>query len=89
MIQLTEKLALDADENQFIVGEPRMGGKAQRFILRNPSYHVTLEAALAHALKSCLRQGVAEGSITTLHDYLTRERDLIASFRALIKGAAT
>ena len=78
MIQLTEDLAMTADEHAYIVGRPHTRpGKGIE--LRDPTYYSSAALAVQGAIYRALRQGVANGSITTLrqfvqeHDRLTRD----------------
>lgn len=75
MIQLTDKLAVKADNECYIVGEPRERlGKAVELV--NPRYYPTLAQAVCGALSITLRQRVADDEITTLKDFLREAEKL-------------
>ena len=73
MIQLTKDLWLKADEHCYIVGT-RRESRGNGTELRNPTYHPTAPQAVSAALNRALRQGVADGSITTLRQFI-KEQD--------------
>ncbi len=84
MIQLTDKLAVMADDECYIVGKPR--ARAGRAIeLRNPSYYTTLAQAARAALSRALRAEVQDGSITTLQGFLQEAERLTADFTEKLK----
>lgn len=68
MIQLTKGLAMTADEHCYIVGQPRQRAD-KGTVLRKPTYHPTAAQAVSAALDRTLRQGVADGTITTLRQF--------------------
>lgn len=72
MIQLTKDLAMTADERCYIVGKPsqRADGATE---LRKPTYHTTAAQAVQSALALTMRQGVADGSITTLREFIQEQ----------------
>lgn len=72
MIQLTKDLAMTADEHCYIVGQPRQRAD-KGTILRNPTYHPTAAQAVSTALVRAMRQGVADGSITTLRQFVQEQ----------------
>ena len=72
MIQLTKDLAMTADEHCYIVGKLRQ--RADRgTILDKPTYHTTAAQAVSAALNRALRQGVSDGSITTLRQFIEEQ----------------
>lgn len=73
MIQLTDSLVLTADDHCFIVGKPseRRGGVIE---VRDPTYYTTAGQAVQGALNRTILQGVKNGSITTLREFI-REQD--------------
>lgn len=83
MIQLTKDLWLTADENQYIVGQP-----CQRVdkgtVLRYPRYYPTVAQAVSAALTRTMRQGVAEGSITTLRQFIQEQERLHGELEKLV-----
>ncbi len=84
MIKLTDKLAVTADDECYIVGKPK--ARAGRGVeLRNPSYYATLAQAACAALSRALRAGVQDGSITTLREFLQEEKRLTAEFSEKLK----
>lgn len=83
MIQLTKDLWMKADENCYIVGKPRQTApKAIR--LDDPTYHTTAAQAVSAALARTLRQGVADGSITTLREFIQEQKCQRAELEKLI-----
>lgn len=92
MIQLTDKIAVTADENQYIVGRPRQktdeNGK-ETVRINNPCYYTTLAAAVKSVVAQAMRDNVADGSITTLRDFLTEQRRLQAEFTKLLEPLET
>lgn len=83
MIQLTKDLWLKADEHCYIVGQLRQRAD-KGDVLRNPTYHTTAAQAVEGALKRAMRQGVADGSITTLQQFIQEQERLQAELEALI-----
>lgn len=72
MIQLTTDLAMTADEHCYIVGKPRQTHD-RNIELRNPTYHTTAAQAVQSALARTMRQSVANGSITTLREFIQEQ----------------
>ena len=72
MIQLTKDLWLKADEHCYIVGT-RRENRGSGTELRNPTYHTTAAQAVSAALNRALRQGVSDGSITTLRQFIEEQ----------------
>lgn len=83
MIQLTKDLAATADENQYIVGQPRQR-VGRGTVLRNPRYYPTMARAVSGALSTALRQGVADGSITTLREFIQEQERLRGELEKLL-----
>ncbi len=87
MIQLTKDLAMTADKRCYIVGKPRKAvGRGQE--LRNPTYHTTAAQAVSAALKRAMRKGVADGSITTLQQFVQEQQRLKTELEKLIAPLA-
>ncbi len=86
MIYLTNKLAVTADSECYMVGRPvemvqESGGKrckAPR--LRSPRYYSTLAQVVRAAVSATLRQKVAENEITTLQEFIRQEKQLQEEF---------
>lgn len=83
MIQLTDKLALTADEHCYIVGEPRQR-PGRPLELKDPRYYSTAAQAVQGALNTAMRQSVADGSITSLQDFIKALEQRQAAFQAMI-----
>lgn len=83
MIQLTKDLAMTADERCYIVGKPRQT-RDRGIELRNPTYHTTAAQAVQSALAQTMRQGVADGSITTLREFIQEQERQRMEFEKLI-----
>ena len=79
MIYLTDKLAVTADGECYMVGRPRQ--RAGRAVsVDNPSYYPTLAQAVRGAVATTLRQKVATSEITTLQEFIRQEKALEAEF---------
>lgn len=84
MIQLTKELAMTADSHCFIVGRPRQRvGKALEML--EPSYYSTATQTVQGALNRAMRQGVADGNITTLQQFIREQERLKAELQLMIK----
>lgn len=83
MIQLTESLWLKADDCCYVVGNRReRRGKGEE--LRNPTYYSTAAQAVEGALIRAMRQGVKDGSITSLREFIQEQERLHAELEKLI-----
>lgn len=72
MIQLTKDLAMIADKRCYIVGKPKQKpGKAIE--IQYPTYYSTAEQAVKGALGRHMRELVADGSITTLRQFVEEQ----------------
>lgn len=86
MIYLTDKLAVTADSECYMVGRPvemvqESGGKRCKAPkLRSPRYYSTLAQAVRAAVSATLRQKVAENEITTLQEFIRQEKQLQEDF---------
>lgn len=86
MITLTDKLAVTADSECYMVGRPveavqESGGKRCKAPkLRSPRYYSTLSQAVRAAVSATLRQKVAEDEITTLQEFIRQEKQLQEEF---------
>lgn len=82
MIKLTNDLYISSDERQYILGKPRQrsaeGG--ERITLDFPTYHAKIADALKAATSRIIRDKVADGSITTLNEYITELRQINDEF---------
>ena len=87
MIQLTENLAVTADDLQYIVGRPiqRERNGSQVIEIRRPRYCPTLAGAVKYAVDQALRDKVAENEITTLREFLSEYHHINEEFRSLLK----
>ena len=84
MIQLTKDFAMTADNHCFIVGRPRQRvGKALEML--EPSYYPTAVQAVQGTLNRVMRQGVADGSITTLRQFIQEQERLRGELQSVIK----
>ncbi len=75
MIQLTKDLAMTADEHCYIVGKPRQRAD-KGTVLDKLTYYPTAAQAVSGALSRTMRQGVADGSITTLLEFVQEQERL-------------
>lgn len=90
MIQLTKDLWLKADDHCYIVGKlnkqrrngPEGGRRARE--LDKPTYYSTAAQAVSGALRRAMRQGVADGSITTLRQFVQEQERLRSELEELL-----
>ncbi len=91
MITLTDKLAVTADSECYVVGRPvetvqESGGKRCKAPkLRSPRYYSTLAQAVRGAVSTTLRQKVAASEITTLQEFIRQEKALQEHFTKLLE----
>ena len=79
MIYLTDKLAVTADSECYMVGRPRQ--RAGRAVsVDNPRYYSTMAQAVRGAVATTLRQKVAACEITTLQEFIRQEKALQTEF---------
>lgn len=82
MIYLTDKLAVTADSECYMVGRPvetvqESGGKRCKAPkLRSPRYYSTMAQAVRGAVSTTLRQKVAASEITTLAEFVRQAQAL-------------
>ena len=91
MIYLTDKLAVTADSECYMVGRPvetakESGGKRCKAPkLRSPRYYSTLAGAVRGAVSTTLRQKVAASEITRLQEFIRQEKALQEHFTKLLE----
>ena len=91
MITLTDKLAVTADSECYVVGRPvetvqESGGKRCKAPkLRSPRYYSTLAQAVRGAVSTTLRQKAAASEITTLQEFIRQEKALQEHFTKLLE----
>lgn len=85
MIQLVGGLALDADEYSFIVGKPRQR-PGRGTILDRPRYYASISQAAQGALEQALRQGVADGEIGSLREFIQEQARLRRELEELLES---
>lgn len=91
MIYLTDKLAVTADSECYMVGRPvetakESGGKRCKAPkLRSPRYYSTLAGAVRGAVSTTLRQKVAASEITSLQEFIRQEKALQEHFTKLLE----
>lgn len=79
MIYLTDKLAVTADSECYMVGRPaQRRGKGVE--LRSPRYYSTMAQAVRGAVSTTLRQKVAVSEITSLQEFIRQEKELHEEF---------
>ena len=83
MIQLTKDLLLKADEHCYIVGKP-VESRGKGTELRSPRYYTTVSQAVSNTLAIVLRQGVSDGSITTLRQFIQEQERLRRELENLV-----
>lgn len=84
MIRLTDKLAMTADEYGYIIGQPRTRPD-KGLVLEKPKYYPTAAQAVSAALQMALRKGVADGTITTLRQFIQERARLQAELEKLVE----
>ena len=84
MIQLTDNLAITADDMQYIVGKPRQKADGT-FRIDSPRYYPNLAQAVQSAVMRALRQKVARDEITTLRGCIDEMEHLTREFQKLIE----
>ncbi len=77
MIQLTKDLVMDADSLNYIVGKP-VQRPGSRLEIKAPRYYPSVGHAIRGALSLTMRRHVADGTITTLKDFLKEQERLLA-----------
>lgn len=90
MIQLIDGLVMTADENSYIVGQvneqrsedERGVSKAQKLMWSK--YYPTAAQAVSAALARALRRRVADGSITTLREFIQEQERLRGELEKLV-----
>ncbi len=83
MIQLTKDLAMTADQYGYTVGKPvQKAGRPLEFL--KPTYYGTAAQAVRGAVSRTLRQGIADGSITSLRQFVQEQERLFAEFERLL-----
>ena len=87
MVQLTEDLAVIADDLQYIVGRPvtRERGGEPVLEIRRPRYYPTLAAAVRGAVSQAMRDKVAANDISTLREFLAENKRINDEFRSLLE----
>lgn len=72
MIQLTDGLAMTADEHGYMIGKPRQKpGKG--IVMDSPTCYVTVAQAAQGALDRAMRKAVASGCVTTLGQFIEEQ----------------
>lgn len=88
MIQLTDKIVVTADEHQFIVGRPRQRTRKdgnQAIGIDSPSYFTSLSNAVKFAVTQSMRDSVANGTITTLREFIAEQERVQNEFARLLE----
>ena len=83
MIELTKNIFMTADDHCYIVGTPRQR-EGRSLEIRNPKYYSTAAQAVRGALNLAMRDSVADGSVTTLREFIERQTELQAEFERMI-----
>lgn len=84
MIKLTDKIAVTADQHQYIVFTPCFSVTGAVRMLK-PRYYTTLAGAVKGALSQALRDKVADGTVTTLRGWLDEYQKITDEFTELVK----
>lgn len=84
MIQLTDTLALTADEHNYIVGRARQ--RAGRGIeLDSAGYFTSITQTVLYAVSQDMRERVAKNQVTTLGQFAEEQARLQADFMRKIE----
>lgn len=73
-----------ADDYSYIVGQPRTRPD-KGLVLEKPRYYPTAALAVSAALQLSLRGMVADGTITTLREFVQEAERLTAELEKLVK----
>ncbi len=84
MIQLTKDIVMIADRHCYIIGKPRER-PGRPLEVQELTYYTTAAQAVQDALNRAMRQSVADGSITTLRQFIEEQERLKKEFQTLIK----
>ena len=86
MIQLTENLAVMADDLQYILGKPVRRERNDKAVIeiQRPRYYPTLEGAVRAAVVQTLRDKVQSEEITTLRTFLLEHKRVTDEFKELL-----
>lgn len=83
MINLCTGLVMTADEHCFVVGKPRKS-RGKGCEIQHPTYYTTAAQAVQGALLRAMHQAAADGSVTTLREFLATQEKLQADLQRLI-----
>lgn len=83
MIQLSNNLAMTADDHGYIVGKPRQKPD-KGIVLDNPTYYTTVPQAVQGALDRGMRQAVADGCVTTLGQFIEEQERQMERLKKLL-----
>lgn len=83
MIQLTKGFAMIADDCCYTVGKPRQKADGH-VVLDKPTYYPTAAQAVSGTLARAMLQGVADGSVTTLRQFIKEQERLHGELEKLI-----
>lgn len=83
MIHLIGDYYMTAGKNAYTVGEVEES-RAKRVFKPGAKYYTTLARAVAETAEIALRDGIAAGSITTLHDAVAELRRMKDEIRAAV-----
>lgn len=84
MIQLTKDIAMIADDHCYSIGRPRQR-KGRAVTLKDPKYYSTVDKAVQGALNWAMRMSVADGSITTLREFIDEQERLKSELQKLVE----
>ena len=83
MIRLTNDHVLIADERQYIMGKLK-NNAGERTEVRNPRYYTSVAQAVRGALEFTMRTAVADGSVTTLREFIQKQEALRDELQKLL-----
>lgn len=83
MIKIDENLVIVADGHCYAVGKPVQKQSGEIFI-QKPKYYSTMAQTLRGCVSIALRNGVADGSITTLRQFMDEQQRLTDQIKVLL-----
>ena len=83
MIQISENLVIIADGHCYAVGKPVYRNCGETFI-QKPKYYPTMAQTLRGSVSIALCNGVADGTITTLRQFLDEQQRLTDQIKVLL-----
>ena len=83
MIEISKDLVLVADGHCYAVGKP-VKKQSGEFFIQKPRYYSTMGQTLRGCVSIALRNGVADGTITTLRQFMDEQQRLTDQIKVLL-----